>query len=429
MDITEATSTSDSHRNRWGQKKGKQAGLTRLALKLCFVLIGMAFLAAAGSHSASVRMALTPTPPELSTPDATAGTSPLAQRPAMGGETTGVPQAKDTGQGLGAGNVATAPADGYCDDNIFIDSDCWIHNRVTSLSAWLAQKVLNALRPLIEGIVNSSLNFLTHTPAQVTYAPESPVQAFAKFSLTVVDAALAVFVLIAGYNVMLGRYIGLSHGMAEYLPRIILAVIAAHFSLLFVQWLIDLNNELNTGIILLQDLTILTHTFKSIFSGNIVSQGWVLYVLALIFCVMTLLLAWQMLVRLAFLMFLIGVAPLGIACFALPQTENWGRLWVSNFATTVFVQFFQVTTLALGSVLLSQLLTPSGDLVNLIPFASDIPLVTSVAVFFLVLKIPGMLRQWALRRVADGAEQSAVAAAQGAGELAAEIAPRLLALF
>jgi len=317
-----------------------------------------------------------------------------------------------------------------CTDNLFLDPNCWIQHR----SQWMAQGLLDTLRPLLEGIMNSPLNFVERTPTEATYAPGAPVQVIVTAMIAVADAALLIVLAILGYNIMLGHYFNLRSAVGEDLPRVILAAVAAHFSQFFVRWLIDINNALISVIIQIHALTLITQTLKSIFTGNIIDRGWLLFVLALIVCVMVLLLVWQMLVRLAFLLLLIGLSPLGLLCFAIPQTQSWGRLWLSNFVTTVFVQFFQVTALALGSMLFAQLLAPAGDLISWVPFAGDIlPLLTSLAVFYLVLKIPGMLRSWALYRVSNEAGAASVAAAQGmaqwVGEFIAEVGPELLALF
>jgi hypothetical protein len=130
--------------------------------------------------------------------------------------------------------------------------------------------------------------------------------------------------------------------------------------------------------------------------------------LAIILAVMNLLLAWQMLVRLALLFLLIVLAPLGLLCFGLPQTQGYGRLWTSMFAVTLFVQFFQVVTLALGGMLISY--TETTGLLTL--DTGVMSLLVSTAVIYLVLRIPGMIRHAALRPLADAALFSTQVAGQ-----------------
>ena len=245
------------------------------------------------------------------------------------------------------------------------------------------------------------------------------------WSISVVNAAVAVFIVIAGYNIMIARQIGADYyELMEFLPRLALAVLAANFSLFFIRLFIDLENALNLDVINLFSLTILSNTITGIFHGNLLGAGLLAFVLAIILGVMDLLLAWQMLLRLALLILLIVLAPLAFLCGALPQTQGYLRLWLSTFAATVFIQFFQVSALAIGGTLISYV--TAANLFNL--GGSLLSIITSSAVLYLVLRIPGMLRIWALRPVAE-AGPAAVRAAQGTVESAVGTGLRLMALL
>jgi len=67
------------------------------------------------------------------------------------------------------------------------------------------------------------------------------------------------------------------------------------------------------------------------------------------------------------------------------------------------VQFFQVVVLALGSMLVSSLGT--GDLFHI--DKTLLTLLVSIAVFSLVLQIPGLMRQWAIRPLVQAASSTA----------------------
>ncbi len=244
------------------------------------------------------------------------------------------------------------------------------------------------------------------------------------WSIGVVDAAVAIFIVIAGYNLMIARQIGASYqGIMEFLPRIALAVLAANLSLFFIRFFIDLENVLCQGVTDLFGLTLLTNTIVGIFHGNLAGAGLLVFLLAMILGVMNLLLAGQMLLRLVLLVLLIVLAPPAFLCWALPQTQGYARLWTSTFAATVFVQFFQVTALALGAMLISYI--SAAHLLSL--DSTVLTLLVSLAVLYLVLRIPGMLRVYALRPIAE-AGPAAVRAAQGAAEYVAGTAVRLVAL-
>src|SRR5205814_7816759 len=132
---------------------------------------------------------------------------------------------------------------------------------------------------------------------------------------------------------------GHQESFRELAPRIVLTVIAANFSLYLLQQTIDLHNALCSGI---------QHVLATAGVGDLnFPQGTVdaltaplyeiiTYLLELILGVM---LSLQMLVRLALLDLLIVLAPLGLLCFALPQTEIWGRMWAQAFVATLIVQF------------------------------------------------------------------------------------------
>ena len=136
---------------------------------------------------------------------------------------------------------------------------------------------------------------------------------------------------------------------------------------------------------------------------------------------MAILLGVQMAVRLALLWVLLVLSGPGLACFALPQTTGFGRLWLSLTASTVLVQFFQVVALALGGTLLtslgaSNLFGVGGTLATLL---------VAVAMLYLVLRIPGIVHRHAFRPMMD----ASAAVAGGAAGFAADVAPRLLALL
>src|SRR5437773_5889148 len=164
----------------------------------------------------------------------------------------------------------------------------------------------------------------------------------------------------------------------------------------------------------------LTNIIACLFQGDLTGAGIIAFVLALILGVMVLLLVWQMLVRLALLLLLIVLYALAMLCSASRHTQNWTRLWFSTFGTTVFIQFFQVVLLALGGTLISfvaaaYLLQIDGTILSLL---------TSTAILYLVLRIPRMLQNYALRPIAEAGAMT-LSAVQGAAEYAGTAAVRL----
>jgi hypothetical protein len=373
---------------------------SRLVFLMVLTLIGFYVLAGSGSRTAGM-------PTHAAVPHATINASSPSQQSHQATMLSGA--------GEGLPRAPTIPA--FCAP---FDVNCWLGQA----AQWIAQNIFNVLQPLIDAINQNSLNFITQTPPAGTYQNATVMQ-FTAWSISVVNAAVAVFIVIAGYNIMIARQIGADYyGLMEFLPRLALAVLAANFSLFFIRLFIDLENALNLGVINLFSVTALTNIIVGIFHGDLLGAGLLAFVLAIILGVMDLLVAWQMLVRLALLILLIVLAPLAFLCGALHQTQGYLRLWLSTFAATVFIQFFQVSALAIGGMLISYV--TAANLFNL--GGPLLSIITSTAVLYLVLRIPGMLRIWALRPVAE-AGPAAVRAAQGTVETAVSTGLRLMALL
>ena len=300
------------------------------------------------------------------------------------------------------------------------DVTCLMQNA----AQWMAEQIMNALQPVIGAILKSPLNILTQTPPADTYQ-NATVITWSNGFLAVVDLALASLIVIGGYNVVVGRHLGLNHSeLAEFLPRLILAVGAAHFSLYFLGLFIDLENALCSVALNLAGTSMLTNIITALFQGNLVGEGLLVWILALVLGVMVLLLGVQMAVRLALLWVLLVLAGPGLVCFALPQTLGYGRMWLSLTASTVMVQFFQVVTLALGGTLLTSLGATSIFGLS----GSLAALLICLALLYLVLRMPVIVHRFALRPMID-ASRAAVGAAEGTAAAVANVAPRLLALL
>ena len=348
----------------------------------------------------------------------------LSGQPTASGQTglvagPGMPRQVGLGAGATSGGVTNANTPvAVCLNPL--DASCWLQNA----AQWMAQQIMNALQPVIGAIMNNPLNILTQTPPADTYQNPTVITWWNAF-LAVVDLALASLIVIGGYNVVVGRHLGLPHSeLAEFLPRLILAFGAAHFSLYFPGAVHRPGKcaeygRPEPG----RHLHAHQHHYCAL-PGESCGEGLLVWVLAFVLGVMAILLGAQMAVRLALLWVLLVLAGPGLACFALPQTMGYGRMWLSLTAATVMVQFFQVVTLALGGVLVtslgaSNLFGVGGTLATLL---------VCVALLYLVLRIPGIVHRFALRPMMD-ASRAVAGAAEGAVGVVADVAPRLLALL
>ncbi len=364
-------------------------------------------------------------------------------------------QQRHAGIGFGAGAVITTTTSGVVriatyatsaqaqsaqpqDCSIWIDPLCWTQNAISSIASWIANGIMQLLQPLVNAIDNSSSNFITHTPlcvSNVDGCSPSPIDQtllqFMQWGIWTVDAAALTFIVgVIGYNIAIGRQVGATlHEFSAAIPRIALVFLAATVSPMIIQLFIDLNNILCQEIVSMAAITMLTNIIIGLI-GTGLQDGWLIWLLVFALGIMNILLVWQMLVRLVFLIFLVAVAPLGLICLALPQTMPWGRLWLSNFSITVFVQFMQVCLLALGGAVASSVIALASPLFANVSNANILlEAMIAIALLYLTLKFPGMLRQWALHRVAGQAGQAALDGAAGAASYVADVAPRLMALL
>lgn len=244
----------------------------------------------------------------------------------------------------------------------------------------IGQALLEAIRGFVDwamGFGDSSLNFVTRTPAEGTYASPT-VRSLWDFSRALVNVALAVIIMWGGFNVMVKEHTRSPyHEAMEMLPRVILAALAANLTLEFARFLIDSNNAISAAIgqVGLPGYDQATPS----------QEGIALIFTALAYGMVAILLVFQMLMRLALIDMLIVLAPVAALLWVLPQTQTWSRWWADLFPITVFQQAIQMMVLRLGSALMVEL-TP-GSLSNAL-----LTLLLGIAVCWLTLKVPSLLR-------------------------------------
>ncbi len=275
------------------------------------------------------------------------------------------------------------------------DPGCFLDGAASSM----AQSVLNAFTPVIDNFLRSSVNIISQTPPVDSYQNPT-VDAFNALFTGVIDAALACLLVIGGYTILVGSHLSMPQSsLGELLPRVVLVVMAVHFNLVFLGSIIDMENTVNLAIIHTSNSHILTNTIASLLSLN-PTVGLLLVMLAIVLGIMTVLLVVQMIARLALVDLLLALAPLGLGCLILPQTVRWGRLWLTSFSAAVWVQMIQLVALALGSVFLTAISAPETIFHgNVLATA-----LLAVGTLGLVLKIPGMLHQWALSPLWQGGQ-------------------------
>ncbi len=219
-----------------------------------------------------------------------------------------------------------------------------------------------------------SQNPATCTPAGLTYQNPT-IQALNGWASAAVVGILALVLIIAGYNYMFRAY---RHGWIEFGPKAVTCAVLAVFSLPLLGMAIDLINAAIT------DFQTRFGAFPPSVPNNPIGVDGVVFLIELVALLLLLL---QLLVRLAILDLLLALAPLGIMCYALPQSRPWGRAWALATVSALVVQPLQLFAVGLGGLLISAL-GQSGTLVGAL---------IGLGMFYVAWKLPGMLLSNALR--------------------------------
>lgn len=379
-------------------RQAKQAAFTRSRVRQAkrrtwharvgiwlFKLAGLVLLLNMGWHVFALVPQATP---------ATHGVSGQAQ-PVMPPVSLGAVSINGTGTGAGpsAGAMRHLSPDLSADFCLPTDASCWMQ----SATQWAASQIQNPLQSVVAFFLNNPVDILFQTPPSDTYQ-NSTVIALWNALMDGVIAALACLIVIGGYNAMVASYFGLRQSsIAAFLPQVLLAFAAAHFSLTFLGLFIDLENALCVAIVTAAGIQTFFNTLLGLFQ-NPSTEGLLVWALVIVVAILVICLLGQMILRIGMVALLVVLSGPALLCFALPQTQRYARLWMTLFTSTVLVQFFQVTALALGGVLLTAVGT--NDLFHAPQGIGQVLL--CIGVLVLVLKIPGMLNVWALRSIQEG---------------------------
>ena len=229
------------------------------------------------------------------------------------------------------------------------------------------------------------LNFLTRTPPELSYRQPDVLRLWGA-TRAVADGALALILMVGGYNVMLRRSLGERYeGALALLPRVLVGALLANLSMWWAGAAIDAENALCAAVG--GQLPDARRFLPLLAAGGLLwTPLRLLLALALLcFLVVGLLLVFQLLMRLVLIDVLLILAPLALVCWILPQTQGWARRWSTAFVGAVLSQFLQV----LGLVLAANLVAPFGA--GSSGAAAALGPLLGLAGLWLVLKLPALL--------------------------------------
>jgi hypothetical protein len=313
-------------------------------------------------------------------------------------------QGSGRGSGGTAANVSEPSA--FSASCLPTDTSCIING----IASQIAAGIQSAFQPITDDILKNPADILYQTPLLTNdnQAQNQAILSLNSFFIEVVDIAFACLLLIAGYNVIIGRHLLIPFStIMEILPRAVLVIAAVHFNIFFLSLFVDFENALSLAVINIAGLNMLTNLIAGLFTFQNVNL--LTFILIVVLGVMAIMLLIQMVTRIALVAIGLALAPLGLGCFFLSQTMRWGRLWLVTLTTSMMVQFIQVVALGLG-----------GVFITAIAATSFVRIDKSLAIAFLaigtlglVLKIPGMLQTWALHPMMDSSRSGGGSDTQG----------------
>jgi hypothetical protein len=248
------------------------------------------------------------------------------------------------------------------------------------------------------GWLDGKGSLLIYTDPAATYNNPSVKELWAVV-LAIADSTIGIFIVLAGYQIMLGGFGSRYTEALEGLPRLVSACIGANVSLLFARFWVDLN-DLLCAVMLVQTAN---HPL-SVFS--VISAAAALSLIALpllaLFTLLMLILGIQMVVRLALILFLTVCLPILFILLASRHTQHIGQAGISSYIAAVMTQALQLTCITIGmKVLISFLLVNIDPASLLAPVAT---ILAGIGLLWLTLRIPGLLRQWSLQPIAESGQ-------------------------
>jgi len=264
---------------------------------------------------------------------------------------------------------------------------------------WLLDEMLSHLTEWILDALDAIFTLLTHalyvTP-DVTGLPQ--VAALTTRSVWIVDTVFVLVFIAAGVlTVTSGASANSRYHVKDLAPRIVVGFVAAHFSTLLCGWAISLANGLVGSVAGEQSdpgqatKAMRSHLEAAAGAGQ---AGPLLF--AVILAIITILVgaaAFGLIVRLSVLLVLTAIAPIALACHALPATDGLARSWWRAYTGTLIVPVLQAFTLQAGMWMLT-------DPVHILPEIAAVGGGGVIVNLFIVMvllwttvKIPGLVRK------------------------------------
>lgn len=206
------------------------------------------------------------------------------------------------------------------------------------------------------------------------------------------DALFVLALLTIGVLVMASGTLDSRYTAKLLLPRAVLAAVLANASLTICGLLIGLNNGVVQGLLGTDPGATAFAELATVVTGGAVANQVVGIVVSLAAAVLAVMLVALYVGRDLVLLLATVLAPLALATYALPQTDDIARTWWRIYSALLFVQVIQAVLVQIGIELLRHTEWLGGPLSDL---TSGLLLVT---LLFVMFKLPFAAYQWAFRQ-------------------------------
>ncbi len=256
---------------------------------------------------------------------------------------------------------------------------------IEAINAWLQSVATQLLGPALSAVGH----LLFETPA-FDSIPE--IQQTWSLVRNTADALFVLALLAAGILIMASGAVDSRYTAKLLVPRVALAAVAANASLAISGGLIRLDNALVRGLLGPEPAASAVGQLASMVTGGHVVNHVVGILVGLAAAALAVLLVALCVGRDLVLLVATVLAPLALATYALPQTEELARLWWRVFGALLFVQVLQAVLVQIGIELLRHTDWLGGPISDL---TSGLLLVT---LLYLLFRLPFAAYQWAFRQ-------------------------------
>jgi hypothetical protein len=283
---------------------------------------------------------------------------------------------------------------------------------------WMMEELVEWLAEMTLGFLEFALALLANL---VWYVPDVTALPHTRTvwgqNMTIVNTVYILLVVAAGIVAMTYDSFQVRYGVKELLPRLVLGAIAANFSFGLLGLILRSADALvrqvagaPLGDAGTREVLELHVSSALVDPGNAV----LVLVLALMAVVLLIVLSAQWYVRLGVLLVLAMVAPLALACYALPGLDQAAGLWWRTLGGTLATQALQALMIVGG---LRVFLDPDSQLVTVLPIGAGGQLVTAgspvnllimIVILWATFKVPSLVRRWVLRGGGGGGARIAV---------------------